>query len=96
MFGPTGASKRQEIVNRAAIEVVYKPLSSAPGAAEKEKESVLRQIAEAAVMTQLHPRTVVQIVVQEQMAVMMAPGIRIHTTMYMQSSQGPADKLRDD
>jgi len=65
VFGPTGASKRQEIVNRAAIEVVYKPLSSAPGAAEKEKESVLRQIAEAAVMTQLHPRTVVQIVVQE-------------------------------
>lgn len=65
VFGPTGAQKRQEIVNRACIEVVYKPLSAAPGAAEKEKESVLRQIVEAAVMTHLHPRTVIQVVVQE-------------------------------
>ena len=65
VFGPTGAQKRQEIVNRACIEVVYKPLSSAPGAAEKEKESVLRQLVEAAVMTHLHPRCVIQVVVQE-------------------------------
>jgi exosome complex component RRP46 len=65
VFGPTGAQKRQEIVNRACIEVVYKPLSAAPGAAEKEKESVLRQLVEAAVMTHLHPRTVIQVVVQE-------------------------------
>ena len=65
VFGPTSAQKRQEIVNRACIEVVYKPLSAAPGATEKEKESVLRQIVESAVMTHLYPRTVIQVVVQE-------------------------------
>ena len=65
VLGPAGVQKRQEIVNRAAVEVVFKPVSGGPGALEKDMEAVIRQIVDAAVMTHLHPRTLIRVVIQE-------------------------------
>jgi hypothetical protein len=42
--GPSQVQKRLEMASRATVEVIFKPVAGAPGAPEKEMESVLRQI----------------------------------------------------
>ena len=68
VFGPMAVGASREVVNRAAVDIIYKPLVGMPGPEEKERASIIRQIVEAAVMTHLHPRLLIRIVVQESQA----------------------------
>lgn len=63
--GPSQVQKRLEMASRATVEVIFKPVAGAPGAPEKEMESVLRQIVASAVLTHLYPRTLIRVVAQE-------------------------------
>jgi len=65
VFGPRAAPfARQMLPERAAVEAVWKPAAGQTTDAEREHESVLRQLAEGSIVLELHPRTVVQIVIQ--------------------------------
>jgi hypothetical protein len=65
VFGPvlpTRAAKEQ--IDRATIDVVFKPHRGVGGPVEAERERVVRCALESVVLTQEHPRTVIQVVVQ--------------------------------
>ena len=47
-----------------ASQVVFRPRAGLAGARERELEMIIRRTCEAAVVAALHPRTVVQVVVQ--------------------------------
>eukprot|EP00299_Pterocystis_sp_00344_P009724 c4185_g1_i1.p1 GENE.c4185_g1_i1~~c4185_g1_i1.p1 ORF type:complete len:225 (-),score=53.74 c4185_g1_i1:104-778(-) len=62
--GPRQAKQHQELVDRAAVQVIVKPKSGIPGGAEREMERTLRLAFEYVIITTLHPRTLIQIVIQ--------------------------------
>lgn len=64
VYGPTEVRYRDERLDRATIEVVFKPASGVPGPQEREYEAILRTAMEQAIISTLHPRTLIQIVVQ--------------------------------
>mmetsp|Transcript_33780 Transcript_33780/g.95602 ORF Transcript_33780/g.95602 Transcript_33780/m.95602 type:complete len:244 (-) Transcript_33780:179-910(-) len=64
VHGPIEAPPRKENSEAAVVEVVFRPLQYVPGEAEREKEQVIRQTVEAAILGALHPRTTVQVVLQ--------------------------------
>lgn len=51
--------------DRATVEVIFKPKTGLPGIAERQIEESVRGIVEACVLTSLHPRTGLTIVLQE-------------------------------
>lgn len=55
---------RDEIVDRATVEVSVKPRSGLPSTFEKTVESQIRGTFESAILATLHPRTLMSIVVQ--------------------------------
>lgn len=51
-------------MNRAFVEVIYRPKSGLPGVNERYKEKIVKSLCESCIITQLYPRT--QITVQTQ------------------------------
>ncbi|KAL6054691.1 Exosome component 5 [Balamuthia mandrillaris] len=64
VFGPTEVSLRDEILDRATIKVTYKPKNGVAGPAEKEIECLIRQTLEHVIIATLHPRTLINVVIQ--------------------------------
>lgn len=65
VYGPGEVKANKENIEKAAVEVVYKPKSGLPGCIEKSTEQVLRNTCEAVLMAALYPRSAVNITVQE-------------------------------
>eukprot|EP01083_Nonionella_stella_P208878 757688_1 len=64
IYGPLESDRKEELIDRACIDVVYKPLSGIGGFAETARESQLMKAIEPVILGALHPRTTVTVVVQ--------------------------------
>ncbi|KAF9560086.1 Exosome component 5, partial [Mortierella alpina] len=64
VVGPVEVKIRQEKLDKATIEVVARPLVGLPGVADKARERSIQETLEPLILSSLHPRTLVQIVVQ--------------------------------
>lgn len=62
--GPLEVSPANLDMNRAYVDVIYRPKSGLPGVNERYKEKIVRSLCETCIITQLYPRT--QITVQTQ------------------------------
>ena len=65
VYGPAEVKVMKELTDMATVEVVYKPKVGLPGCAEKVQERLVRNSCEAVILSTLHPRTAISIVVQE-------------------------------
>lgn len=65
VYGPTEVRMNKEILDKATVEVVYKSKSGLPGCAEKLFERIIRNTCETVILTSLHPRSSINIIVQE-------------------------------
>src|SRR5689334_692325 len=64
VYGPTEVRYRDEKLDKATIEVIFKPATGVPGPIEKEYELLIRSALESTIIATLHPRTLIQIIVQ--------------------------------
>eukprot|EP01098_Paradermamoeba_levis_P004918 TRINITY_DN2094_c0_g2_i1.p1 TRINITY_DN2094_c0_g2~~TRINITY_DN2094_c0_g2_i1.p1 ORF type:complete len:251 (+),score=78.13 TRINITY_DN2094_c0_g2_i1:38-754(+) len=64
VFGPLESKSRNELLDRAHIEVIFKPSNAVPGMEEKEIEYHVRNSVENIIISSLHPRTSITIVLQ--------------------------------
>ncbi|XP_038073991.1 exosome complex component RRP46-like [Patiria miniata] len=65
VYGPADVRQNKEIIDRATVEVIYKPKSGMPGIREKSKEQLIRNTCETVILTAMHPRSSITIVTQE-------------------------------
>lgn len=52
-------------MNKAYIDVNYRPKRGLPGVGERYKEKILKNICDAAIMTKIYPKTQINIQIQE-------------------------------
>ncbi|KAG0231861.1 Exosome component 5 [Actinomortierella wolfii] len=64
VVGPAEVKIRDEKLDKATLEVVARPLIGVPGVKDKTIEQNIRETLEPLVLSGLHPRTLLQIVVQ--------------------------------
>ncbi|KAF8928181.1 Exosome component 5 [Haplosporangium gracile] len=64
VVGPAEVKLRDEKLDKATIEVVVRPLVGLPGIKDKAREQAIRETLEPLILSGLHPRTGIQIVVQ--------------------------------
>lgn len=64
VYGPCEAKRAREKISSATLEVIVRPLSGLPGPVEREAEQLLGQTLEHVVLTHLHPRTAISVIVQ--------------------------------
>lgn len=64
VYGPMDILHKNEIIDRATIDVLVKPPVGLPGDREKEWASFVKKSVEEVVMSTLHPRTAINITVQ--------------------------------
>lgn len=62
--GPLEVSPANLDMNKAYVDVIYRPKSGLPGVNERYKEKIVKSLCETSIITQLYPRT--QITVQTQ------------------------------
>jgi len=65
VHGPMEVKPRKELIDRATVEFYYKPKDRLPGSTEREREHLLRSTLESVILSSLHPRTSIMIVIQE-------------------------------
>ncbi|KAJ3175301.1 Exosome component 5 [Irineochytrium annulatum] len=64
VYGPKEVRMRDELLNKAFVDVSFKPLIGYSGTAEKFYERVLKNILEDLIITTGHPRTAIEITIQ--------------------------------
>ncbi|KAF9092634.1 Exosome component 5 [Mortierella sp. GBA35] len=64
VVGPAEVKLRDEKLDKATLEVVVRPLVGLPGIKDKAREQAIRETLEPLVLSGLHPRTGIQIVLQ--------------------------------
>ena len=65
VYGPGEVRMNREQLDKATVEVVYKPKSGLPGCVDKSRERILRNTCETVLIASLHPRSSINITVQE-------------------------------
>lgn len=65
VYGPAEVKIAKELIDKATIEVVYKPKSGLPGCEDKFMERLVRNTCESLILTDLHPRTLITVIIQE-------------------------------
>jgi exosome complex component RRP46 len=65
VYGPAEVRVNKEQLDRATVEVVYKPKSGLPGCSDKAAEKYIRNTCETVLLSTLHPRSSINITVQE-------------------------------
>ncbi|XP_064635439.1 exosome complex component RRP46-like isoform X2 [Lineus longissimus] len=65
VYGPAEVRVSKELIDKATVEVVYKPKVGMPGCSEKSQEKLIRNTCEAAILAALHPRSSISVVLQE-------------------------------
>ncbi|KAJ3403530.1 Exosome component 5 [Chytriomyces hyalinus] len=61
VYGPKEVRLRDELLDSAKIEVLFRPLVGLSGTTERLYEKTIREILESVILKHLHPRTSVQI-----------------------------------
>ncbi|KAJ3126402.1 Exosome component 5 [Physocladia obscura] len=64
VYGPKEVKLRDELLDSAKIDVLFRPLVGISGTAERFYERTIREILEIAILKYLHPRTCIQVTVQ--------------------------------
>ncbi|EFA75059.1 hypothetical protein PPL_11677 [Heterostelium album PN500] len=64
IYGPVEVNPRKEKISKATVEVVFTPDSGNQNYQTKEQESLIRNAIESVIMTMLHPRTLISIIIQ--------------------------------
>eukprot|EP00842_Homolaphlyctis_polyrhiza_P000467 jgi/Hompol1/1420/HPOL_005519-RA len=64
IYGPMAARPREELMDSAYIQVQFDPATGASGTQERLYERYICDIAKAAILTAMHPRTTLRITVQ--------------------------------
>ncbi|XP_028680752.2 exosome complex component RRP46 [Erpetoichthys calabaricus] len=64
IYGPAEVKVSKESYDRATLEVILKPKVGLPGVAERSREQFIRETCEAALLTALHPRTSIVLILQ--------------------------------
>ncbi|XP_072346281.1 exosome complex component RRP46-like isoform X2 [Scyliorhinus torazame] len=64
VYGPAEVKVSKEIFDKATLDVLLKPKVGLPSVAEKSKEQMIRNTCEATILTALHPRSSITIVLQ--------------------------------
>ena len=64
VYGPGDTRATKELLDRAAIEVIFSSLGAPSGCAEKYIQDIITKGCEAAIETKNYPRTVISIAVQ--------------------------------
>ena len=65
MYGPAEVKSAKELIDRAAVDVIFKPKVGLPSCEDKQVEEMLAGTCEAIAITKLHPRSLLSVVVQE-------------------------------
>ena len=65
VYGPGEVRMNKEQLDKATVEVVYKPKSGLPGCVDKLRERIIRSTCETVLIASLHPRSSISITVQE-------------------------------
>ena len=65
VYGPAEVKMNKEQLDRATVEIVYKPKVGLPGCADRAREKLICDTCQAAILATLHPRTAILVVVQQ-------------------------------
>lgn len=65
VYGPAEVKVSKEIYDRATLEVLIQPKVGLPGVRERSREQCVRETCEAALLSSLHPRSSLTLVLQE-------------------------------
>ncbi|ESP03795.1 hypothetical protein LOTGIDRAFT_110121 [Lottia gigantea] len=65
VYGPGDVRISKEIIDKATVDVVYKPKTGLPKCEDKIKERIIRNSCETIILAGLHPRTCIEIILQE-------------------------------
>lgn len=65
VYGPTDVRISKEKIDRATVEVMVKPKVGNPNCASKLKEEIIRNSIDSSVIGSLHPRTAINVIIQE-------------------------------
>ncbi|XP_055381468.1 exosome complex component RRP46 [Condylostylus longicornis] len=65
MYGPIEARQHNTKVDKATVDVTFRPKIGLPGVKDRFRESIVKSICETAILTTLHPRTAITIQIQE-------------------------------
>ncbi|XP_012679501.1 exosome complex component RRP46 [Clupea harengus] len=65
VYGPAEVKVSKEIYDRATLEVVMQPKIGLPGVRERAREQCVRETCEAALLSTLHPRSSLTLILQE-------------------------------
>ena len=65
VYGPVEVKMSRELVDRASVDVVYKCKVGQSGCAEKFQERLVCNTCETVILTSLHPRTSINVILQE-------------------------------
>ncbi|KXJ13414.1 exosome complex component RRP46 [Exaiptasia diaphana] len=64
VYGPVEVRMNKELLDKALVEVIFRPKVGLPGCSEKMMEQLIRQSCEPVILTTLHPRSSMTIIVQ--------------------------------
>ncbi|XP_005109238.1 exosome complex component RRP46 [Aplysia californica] len=64
-YGPAEVRMARERIDRATVEVVYKPKVGLPRPVDRKKENIIRNTLESAIMGSAHPRSAISVIIQE-------------------------------
>ncbi|KAL8575777.1 hypothetical protein ACOMHN_004964 [Nucella lapillus] len=66
VYGPVEVRISKELLDKATVEVVFKPKAGLPNCADKFREQHIRQVFESSLLVSQHPRSSITIVTQER------------------------------
>lgn len=65
VYGPAEVRINKEQIDKATVEVVYRPKVGLPRPSHRKQERIMRNTLEAAIAANLHPRSSISIIIQE-------------------------------
>lgn len=65
VYGPVEVKIQRIQIEKASVEAVYKPKSGQSAVQDRIKECIIKSTCEAALVSSLHPRTAINIILQE-------------------------------
>ncbi|XP_031572270.1 exosome complex component RRP46-like [Actinia tenebrosa] len=63
-YGPVEVRSNKELLDKSYVEVIFRTKVGLPGCAEKSLEQIIKKSCEPVILTSLHPRSALTIIVQ--------------------------------